>query len=171
MNQIELNEGDVSIRSGHRTDPGDGGRPVALIAAALEVDEQVFRDAFSRVQPAEGGPPSSFRARVNKKVLMDALSPHGVTNDRLDEVSDYYRYRPESGELWTHRQAEIQAVIEDGQLIGLTLVDGGAGYTCPPEVSVIGFEQVQIESEIEFTADLSTNGRIKSVRLAELPQI
>ncbi len=47
--------------------------PVALIAAALGVESQVFRDAFSGVHPARGRGPTDAEARANKQVLMAAL--------------------------------------------------------------------------------------------------
>src|SRR5579883_2056967 len=88
----------VTFAGGHGTDPADGGRPVALIAAALGVPAEVFREAFRGVTPAKDGKPSQEQAQRNKAALMKVLRPHGVTGDRLDEVSDYYRYRPQKGE-------------------------------------------------------------------------
>jgi len=32
--------------------------------------------------------PTPSAARDNKKVLMDALGPYGISNERLDEVSN-----------------------------------------------------------------------------------
>src|SRR4051794_40101505 len=90
----------VTFSGGHETDPRDHGRPVVLIAAALNVKQEVFRKAFSGVTPARGRRPTGDEQRRNKEVLLKALGPYKVTNDRLDEVSDYYRYRPEKGELW-----------------------------------------------------------------------
>jgi hypothetical protein len=80
----------VTFSGGHETDPKDHGRPVVLVAAALEVKPEVFREAFSGVTPARGGKPSQEEARRNKAALMKVLKPHGVTNERLDEVSNYY---------------------------------------------------------------------------------
>src|SRR2546429_5507803 len=88
----------VTFSGGHGTDPKDGGRPVVLVAAALGVKPEVFREAFSGVTPARGGKPSKEEARRNKAALMKVLKPHGVTNERLDEVSDYYRYQPQRRE-------------------------------------------------------------------------
>ena len=39
----------------------------------------------------------------------------GVTNERLDEVSDYYRYQPQRGQLWRTRSAKGYAPVEDGK--------------------------------------------------------
>ena len=80
---------------GRETDAHDGERPAVLVAAALGVKPKVFRDAFRGVTPARGGPPSSRAARRNKAALLKVLGPHGVTNNRLDQVSDHYRYQPQ----------------------------------------------------------------------------
>ena len=45
----------VTIASGLETDPVDNGRPVVLIAAALGVPTEVFREAFSGVTPSTDG--------------------------------------------------------------------------------------------------------------------
>lgn len=159
--------GDVQLHDGYQTDPRDGGRPVGLIASALEVDEQIFRIAFSEVRPARGGPPSEATKRANKKILMDALSPHGVTDERLNEVSNFYRYRPEAGEMWTHRAAKINAVIENGQVTDFVVEDPGFGYLCEPKVSVVGYPEVQVQVSIAFDRDLHRNGRIESLELVD----
>ncbi len=44
----------VTFSGGHETDPKDHGRPVVLVAAALNVKPEVFRKAFSGVTPALG---------------------------------------------------------------------------------------------------------------------
>ncbi|MCM2374309.1 EF-hand domain-containing protein [Aporhodopirellula aestuarii] len=159
--------GKVVIDRGYKTDPRDGGRPVKLIAAALGVEDDVFRQAFSKVQPARGGHPTPQRARANKEVLMNALKPHGVTNDRLDEVSNWYRYRPESGELWQHREASVTPVIENGKLLSVRVDNGGAGYISTPRIRVAGFEDVQLKCELEFGEDLESNGRIASITIEQ----
>ena len=66
------------ITDGYDTDPRDRGRPVILIAAALNVSDDVFRKAFSGVHPAGPGQrPTDAEARQNKRVLLDALTPYG----------------------------------------------------------------------------------------------
>src|SRR5690606_28900096 len=75
----------VVFSEGHDTDPRDKGRPVVLVAGALGVTPEVFRDAFSKVRPA--GPdrgPTGEEARANKAALMAVLGKHGITNDQLD---------------------------------------------------------------------------------------
>lgn len=159
--------GDVVFEGGYDTDPRDNGRPVALIAAALNVPSQVFRDAFSGVTPAHGRGPTHAEAQANKKVLMDALEKHGVTNDRLDEVSNFYRYRPQNGELWTHTPAKAKAEIRDGKVISIQIIDEGSGYLSPPSASIKGFEDVELIVEIDFNTRLETNGRIKAIKIKQ----
>lgn len=160
-------KGDVLFTGGYETDSRDGGRPVNLIAAALDVAPQVFRDAFSGVTPAKGGGPTHSQAQANKKVLMDALGKHGVTNERLDEVSNYYRYRPESGELWQHTPATAKAIIKDGKITGIEITDPGSGYLSTPSVKLIGYEDIELEIELEFGTDLNQNVKVSSIRIVE----
>ena len=57
--------GEVVFSGGFGTEEQDRGRPVRLIASALGVKSQVFRDAFSGVTPAHsmfGPTPSVARA-------------------------------------------------------------------------------------------------------------
>lgn len=162
-----LKSGTLVFQGGYETDARDGGRPVALIAAALGVRPHVFRDAFSNVQPSRSGPPSASRAHANKQVLMDALGPHGVTNDHLDEVSNYYRYRPENGESWPHRAAKAVVEIRQGKPVAIRVVEPGHGYLTPPHVTIAGFEDVQIEVEMGYSSDFESNGRVVALRIHE----
>ena len=160
-----MRSGTVSFDGGHETVDGDGGRPVVLIAAALGVEPEVFRKVFGSVRPANGASPSPMRALVNKKALMDALGPYGVTNERLDEVTDFYRYRPEHGELWAHAPASATATIENGELVELKITNPGAGYSTAPRVTVEGHPDLDIKATIAFGTDLKTNGRVSSLTL------
>jgi len=162
-----LKTGQVTFSGGYETDPQDHGRPVVLIGSALGVSPEVFRDAFSGVTPAKVGPPSPAHARANKKVLMDALSKHGVTHERLDEVSNFYRYRRESGELWKHTPATATAIIEDGKVTGFNITNAGAGYTTAPTIKVAGYDDLEVKVNIEFSTDFSTNGRVASLTIVE----
>jgi hypothetical protein len=156
----------VTFSGGYDTVGIDKGRPVKLIAAALGVPDEVFRDAFSRVRPASGGrEPEPGRARENKAVLMKALGPYGITNNRLDEVSDYYRYRPGKGKLWRHEPASAIAIVKNGVITGFEVTRPGAGYTTPPRASVPGFPQARIEVQLGFDQDFSRNGRITTMTL------
>jgi len=159
--------GVVMITGGYETDPRDHGRPVTLIAAALGVKSEVFRQAFSNVKPARGGDPTPARAQANKKVLMDALGKHGITNDRLDTVSNYYRYQPGRGKLWKHTPASAKAIIKDGKVTGFEITNPGSGYMTPPSISVAGHEAIQVKATLEFTKNFQTNGSLKSLTIVE----
>jgi hypothetical protein len=153
----------VTFSGGHETDPKDHGRPVVLIAAALNVKPEVFRKAFSGVTPARGRRPTGDEQRRNKEALMKVLAPYKVTNDRLDEVSDYYRYRPEKGELWPTTPAKAYAIVEDGKIKKIEVTESGAGYSSPPSATVNGFEEVHLEAKIKFETNLKKNGGVVSV--------
>lgn len=158
----------VTFSGGHETDERDRGRPVVLIAAALGVSSEVFRDAFSGVRPA--GPdrgPTGEEARKNKAVLMAALGKHGITNERLDEVSNYYRYQRGRGEIWTSKPAEANALVKDGKITGYELVSGGAGYSSVPTISVAGFPDAKAKVEVAYGKDLATNGAVSVLALPE----
>ena len=124
----------------------------------------MFRGAFSGVTPAHSmfGPTPSA-ARDNKKVLMDALGPYGITNERLDEVSNQYRYPPGPGYVWKHVPACATAIVTDGKVTGFQLINAGSGYLTDPTVSVMGHESVKVKASVRFTEDFTTNGSIKSL--------
>lgn len=159
--------GTVLFDGGYETDPRDHGRPVALIAAALGVEAQVFRDAFSNVKPAQNGHPTEARARANKKVLLDALGKHGVTNERLDEVSNYYRYQPGRGNLWKNTPAQATAIIKEGKVTGIKIINPGAGYLTPPTVTIAGYPDLRITARLTFGKNLNTNGTIQSLTIED----
>src|SRR4051812_7234034 len=127
-------EKDVSLvfSGGHDIGKGDFGRPVYLIAAGLGVKPEQFREAFSGVTPARGRGPTREEERKNKAALMKVLGPLGVTNERMDEVANYYRFRPQEGELWPTKEAKGHAVVEDGRVKSVVVTDPGAGYNTPP---------------------------------------
>lgn len=151
---------------GHDTDPVDKGRPVVLIAAALGVPTAVFREAFSHVQPAPAGTrPDPQQVRRNKAALLQALAPYGVTNERLDEVSDYYRYDRRRGELWPTVEATAYALIKDGKVSGLVVTSGGSGYSSPPTISIPGFDKLAPGATLDFSQAFETNGAVASITL------
>ena len=155
----------VIFVDGHGTDPKDRGRPVALIAAALGVKPEVFREAFSGVTPAKDGKPSKEEAQRNKAALMKVLKPHGVTNERLDEVSDFYRYKPGKGQLWKTTPAKAYAELEDGKVKRIVVTDPGAGYSTAPKAMIQGMDKVMLKVAIEFSKDLKKNGAISSIEV------
>jgi len=155
----------VTFSGGHETDPRDRGRPVVLVAGALGVKPEVFREAFNGVTPAKNGRPSGAEARQNKAALMKVLAPHGVTNERLDEVSDHYRYRPQDGELWPTSEAKASAVIEDGVVKRIEVTDGGSGYSSAPKMVIKGFESTRLEATLTFNKDFKKNGSLNSIAI------
>ncbi len=157
----------VTFSGGHDTDRRDHGRPVILIGSALGVTAEIFRDAFSGVHPAgpgKGGP-THEEAQANKKVLMTALGKYGITNDRLDEVSNFYRYPPGSRDLWKNTPAVANALVKNGEVTGFEIVSGGAGYTTPPTVTVPGVSGVTAKVELAFGKKFETNGSVSSIKL------
>ncbi len=161
---------DLVFQGGHETDPRDHGRPVALIAAALGVPAPVFREAFRHVHPAGlGQPPQDAQVRQNKQALVERLAAYGVTNDRLDEVSDYYRYRAWTGELWRHVDATGYALVKSGKIVSVTLTNPGAGYTVPPKVSAPGIAlTVYPLATLTFGTNLATNGSVSKIVAAPI---
>lgn len=144
---------------GHEIGKNDFGRPVVLIAAGLGVKPDEFRRAFSGVTPAKGRGPTGDEARKNKEALMKVLGPLGVTNDRLDEVSNFYRYRPQDGELWKNAPAKGYAVVGGGKVKKVVVTEPGAGHSSPPKVTVKGLEQVVV-SQFVCNGGFSANSPI-----------
>ncbi len=153
----------VVFTGGHDTEHRDGGRPVGLIAAALGVPPEVFREAFTHVRPAHDGGPTREQAQQNKGALMDALGKYGITNERLDTVSNYYRYRPQKGELWTHKDATANALIKGGAVISYEITSPGSGYSTPPAVSIPGIKDASAKVELVFGQTLESNGSVSAI--------
>ncbi len=155
----------VTFSGGHGTDPQDHGRPVVLVAAGLGVPTEVFRKAFGGVTPARGGGPTGEQARSNKAALMKVLAPYKVTNERLDEVSNYYRYRQERGELWKNVVARAEAVVENGVVKRIELKEAGAGYSTPPTAAIKGMETTKLSVTLLFDKELKKNGSISKIEM------
>ena len=156
----------VTISGGHETDPRDGGRPVILIASALNVPPEVFRETFTHVKPAQGGQePEPDQVRLNKQALMAGLAPYGVTNDRLDAVSNFYRYSGSRSQMWRTTPAQAYATVRNGVIV-FTIVNPGAGYSSPPLVTVAGLLDVKTKVTLSFGTDFATNGSIKEISVA-----
>ena len=157
----------VVFNGGYETDPRDRGRPVVLVAAGLGVPSEVFRAAFRNVRPAgPGQQPEQGQVRQNKAALMSALGRYGVTNERLDEVSNFYRYRGDRGELWRHHAAAGYATVKNGAVTGFTVTDPGYGYSSTPTVTVPGYEKASVKATVTYVTDLQRNGSISGLALA-----
>jgi hypothetical protein len=156
----------VEFSGGHETDLRDNGRPVNLIAAALGVPPEVFREAFSHVRPAPAGAePDAEQVRRNKDALLSALGKYGITNDQLDKVSDHYRYNRARGELWPTKPARAHAVVENGAITRFEISSAGSGYSSPPTVTVRGFQDLKAEAKLSFSKEFDSNGSIESITL------
>jgi len=158
--------GTVTISGGYELKSVDNGRPVVLIAAALGVPEEVFRTAFKGVTPSKDGTPTSEEAQKNKAALLKVLAPYGVTNDRLDEVSNYYRYMSSKGQVWPRTSATAQGIIKNGDLTGVKITNAGSGYTSVPTVVVQGPKgKITATVKVIYTEDFDTNGSISSITI------
>lgn len=155
---------EVTFEGGHETDPRDRGRPVALVAGALGVRPEAFREAFSRVRPAQGRGPTPDEARANKAALLGALGRYGINNERLDEVSNHYRYRRERGETWPTRAARAVAVVSNGRIVRFEVRDGGEGYSSAPKVIVPGFA-TPASAVLAFDRSFDKNGAVRSIEV------
>jgi len=158
----------VIFSGGHETDGRDRGRPVVLVAGALGVPPEVFREAFSHVHPAgpDSGGPSQDEARANKAALMSALGKYGVTNDRLDTVSNRYRYVRSHNEMWPTAPAVANALVQNGVVTGYEVVSGGFGYSSPPTITVPNVKTTPARVELSFSKDFETNGAVSKITAA-----
>ena len=155
----------VTFSGGHELAKNDYGRPINLMAAALGVKPEEFRKAFSGVTPARGRGPTGAEARRNKEALMKVLGPLKVTNERMDEVANYYRFRPQDNELWPTKPAEAYAIIEDGTVEKIVVTKPGTGYNTPPKAVIKGHEKIRLEAKVKYDKDLKKNGGIESVEI------
>jgi len=152
------------ITGGHKTDPRDHGRPVILIGNALGVTPDVFREAFRHVKPAPAGEqPDPEQVRRNKAALLKMLGPYRVTNELLDQVSTYYRYRPGSGTLWPTTPAVAFVTLTNGMLASIVIAQPGSGYCSPPKLSVPGHPEISLTPTLAFGRDVNSNGSLVSV--------
>lgn len=158
----------VTISGGYETDPQDHGRPVVLIAAALGVPTEVFREAFSGVTPAElsSGGPTAEEAQSNKAALMKVLAPYGITNNRLDEVSNYYRYNGQQSKTWKIVPATATAIVTNGVVTGISITNPGSGYSSAPTITIKGPNgTTTAKAAVSYSKDFAKNGSISSITL------
>jgi hypothetical protein len=166
-NNSEQSGVQVVISNGFQTDPQDHGRPVVLIASALGVPTEVFREAFSGVTPSGlDRAPSAELAQRNKAALLKVLGPYGITNERLDEVSNYYRYNGKKSETWQKTKASAVATVTDGVVTGVTITNPGAGYSSTPTVTITGPNgTLTAKATVVYTKDFQTNGSISEITI------
>ena len=163
QNRSDLTRIPVVFSGGHETDPRDHGRPVVLIAGALGVSPEVFRDAFRGVHPAdpEMGPVPA-EAQANKAALLSKLGKYGVTNERLDQVSNYYRYVASRHELWPNQPAVAYALVQNGKIVGYDIENSGSGYSSIPQITVPGFAD-HPKAALAYGKGFEKNGSILSI--------
>lgn len=166
VGQPHMRQVPVTFTGGYVTNPRDNGRPVVLIASALGVPANVFRKAFSGVTPARGRAPEPDQVHRNKEALLSALAPFGITNELLDTVSDYYRYRRDRGEMWRNTPAEAYAVISKGRIVSFRITNPGSGYTSAPTASVPGFESIPLSTTVTYSRRFESNGSLASISIA-----
>ncbi len=137
---------------------------MVLVAGAFGVASDVFREAFSHVRPAPAGTePDPEQVRKNKSALMAALGRHGITNERLDTVSNYYRYVRGRGEMWPTKPAVAFALVKDGVVTGYEITSGGSGYSSAPAVSVPGVKGSRAEVQLSFDKLFEKNGAVSTI--------
>ncbi|HEX4349889.1 MAG TPA: hypothetical protein VH251_05865 [Verrucomicrobiae bacterium] len=167
-NRVMADDGEkiqLLITGGHETDPQDHGRPVILVGNALGVTPEVFREAFSHVKPAPAGEqPDPAQVQRNKAALMHALGPYGVSNELLDRVSNYYRYRPESGKLWPTMPAVVFATLTNGVPAAIVITVPGSGYSSPPKISIPGHPGM-FKATLAFGRDVKSNGSLAAITM------
>ena len=158
----------VTVSGGYDTDPQDHGRPVVLIAAALGVPTEVFREAFSGVTPAElsSGGPTAEEAQSNKAALLKVLAPYGITNERLDEVSNYYRYNGQKSRTWKITPATVAPIVGDGVVKGVTVTNPGSGYSSAPTITITTPSgTTTAKATVSYSKDFAKNGSLSSVAI------
>jgi hypothetical protein len=69
------------------------------------------------------------------------------------------------GQMWKHKDAVANALVKDGAVIGYEIVDGGAGYSSPPTISVAGVKSAPAKVELSFGKDLTKNGAVAAITL------
>jgi hypothetical protein len=159
----------VTFSGGYNTEGVDHGRPVILIASALGVAPEVFREVFSHVHPAgpNSGGPSDAEARANKAVLINGLGKYGIDDARINEVSNYYRYNRSRGEMWKTKPAAANALVKAGAVVGFEITDAGSGYSSTPTISVPNVQTPSVKVEISYGKDFATNGSVSAITLAQ----
>jgi hypothetical protein len=156
----------VSLVGGFQIGADDYGRPVPLYASMLGVTPDVFRRAFSGVRPDAAHSPTSARQQTNKSALMSVLGAYHVTNDQLDRVANYYRFNSAAGQTWPQRIARAEAVVKNGTITSIRVIDSGAGYTTAPTVVIAGFPSTTAVAHVVFTNDFATNGHIGAITMS-----
>ena len=84
----------------------------------------------------------------------------------LNEVSNYYRYRRNAGELWRNTPAKAFATVRNGVVTGITITDPGSGYSSVPVASLAGMPNVHLAATLAFSTDFAHNGSVSEIKVA-----
>jgi hypothetical protein len=82
--------------------------------------------------------------------------------ERLDDVSDYYRFQLQNDDLWKTTPARGYAVVGDGKVKSVGITEAEAGYSSPPIVTVMGMAKVPLKATLHFDKELRKNGSVES---------
>ena len=154
----------VRFSSGHQIGTKDFGRPIVLIAAALGVKPEVFREAFSGVTPAQGRGPMRDEVRKNKAALLKVLEQHGREQRASRRVFGLLRLSARAGEVWPTTAAKAEAIVVDGQIRRIVITDPGSGYCSSPDVKVEGFSEAEFKATLALGKDLKKKGAYRRGR-------
>ena len=94
---------------------------------------------------------------------MAVLAPYGITNERFDQVSNYYGYQSSLGQLWPTRPAKAYLVAGKDGGLRYVVTDGGCGYTSPPVISVPSISVAGGGATLSFSKDFNRNGSVTSI--------
>lgn len=97
---------------------------------------------------------------------MSVLAKYGITNDRLDTVSNRYRYVRSHGEMWPAKEAVANAIVQNGVVTGYEIVSGGYGYSSAPTITVPNVKTAPAKVELGFSKDFEANGSVSKITVA-----
>jgi hypothetical protein len=98
---------------------------------------------------------------------MNALGKYGITNERLNQVSNFYRYASWNGGIWKNTPATADALVKNGAVVGYEITNGGAGYTTPPTVSVPNVSGATPKVELSYGKDMERNGAVSAITVSQ----
>ncbi|MCY9669761.1 hypothetical protein M5X11_33450 [Paenibacillus alginolyticus] len=132
--------------------------------------ESTFPSANSGYLPRNTNPERT--ALSNRALHMNSTptslhdAPYGITNERLDEVSNYYRYNGRKSDTWQKTQATATATVTNGIVTGVTITNPGAGYSSNPTITVTGPNGTfTATATLAYTKDFKTNGSISAITI------
>ena len=64
---------------------------------------------------------------------------------------------------WPTKPATGCATIKNGSVSSVTAVNGGAGYSSQPQVTIPGHPEIKLKAVLSFGRDMATNGSVSSI--------